>query len=76
MTKTLVVFDLEEVELGYYFFQLREKSHLTIKELSKTAGVSKSSISLFECGHVVPSTRNILKLCKVLKCELKFCLEK
>lgn len=76
MTSQLI-FDMDDTELGYYFYQQRKKKKLNIPQLSKIAGVSRSTISLFENGKLSSiSLTNVRKLSEALCLELKYCLLK
>ena len=49
-------------DLGYQVMRMREQHHITQLELSNLVGVSRETISAFECGR-----RNNLSLyCKIL----------
>ena len=73
----LQIFEMEDKELGYYFFRQRTKKDLTIRKLSTLSGVSQSYISRFESGTLINiSLTSIKKLCKVLNLDLKYCIIK
>lgn len=75
--KIQLIFDMDDVELGYYFFQRRECKKLTIQELSKLAKVSRQFISEFENGkRISANIVNVRKLSQALNLELKYCLLK
>lgn len=75
--KMQLIFDMDDVELGYYFFQRRECKKLTIRELSKLANVSQEFISQFENGKRINSSlTNVRKLSEALNLGLKYCLLK
>lgn len=56
--------------------QIRKQQKLTLKDLAKLSGVSKSHISAIETGAKMPTIDVVCKLAKALKCkpeDLFFC---
>lgn len=56
--------------MGNRLTEIRESRNLTMRELSKMSGVSKSTISRIESGEVIPTQTVMCKLCKALKLSL------
>jgi len=72
-----LIFDFDDKELGYYFYQQRERKHLFIKDVAAKCGVSYSYICKFENGKCkILDANKIMKLAKCLELDLKFCLLK
>jgi len=46
----------------------RESFGFTQQELADKAGLAASQISNFECGERTPNLKNLVKLCRALKC--------
>jgi len=42
----------------------RHRENLTLKEAAELIGVSIHSVYLWECGQVIPSRRNLKKICE------------
>ena len=57
--------------IGDRLYELRERSGFTAKELSRRAGVSESSIYLFERNSTVPSMRILMTLASTLGAGLE-----
>lgn len=49
---------------------LRTKSKISQEELAEKVGVSRQSVSKWECQESYPEMDNILKLCEIFKCKL------
>ena len=49
---------------------LRKIKNLSQEKLAEKVGVSRQSISKWECGEAYPEMDNILKLCKIFNCKL------
>ena len=69
------LYQLEEKELGYLFYQKRTKKGLSIDEISKKIKCSKTTLSKFENGTQLMSMTKIIKYAKVIDLNLKFCIE-
>lgn len=52
--------------------QLRKKKNLTINDVSKISGISRSTISRFENGHNDISTTMLERLCNSISIKIKF----
>lgn len=60
---------MNEMTLGQRIRQRRKQIGLNQRELSKAAGVSYSSISLWEGDNTAPRGENLHKLSKALQCS-------
>ncbi|OAT26697.1 transcriptional regulator [Buttiauxella ferragutiae ATCC 51602] len=60
---------MNEMTLGQRIRQRRKQIGLSQNELSKAAGVSDSSISLWESDNTAPRGENLHKLATVLQCS-------
>lgn len=49
--------------------EYRDRSRLTLEEVSILTGLDKSTISKHESGDRVPSKDAVRRYCKVFKCE-------
>lgn len=49
--------------------EYRDRSRLTLDELSILTGLDKSTISKHESGDRIPSKDAVRRYCKVFKCE-------
>ncbi len=52
--------------------RIRERRHLTLEQLEKISGVSKSTINRLEKGEVQPMHETALKLERALGVRLRF----
>jgi transcriptional regulator with XRE-family HTH domain len=69
------IFPLNDIELGFLFYQKRIKKGLTLRNCAKLAKMSIATISNFENGKGLISMTKILKYAKVIDLNLKFCIE-
>ncbi|ENR8888247.1 helix-turn-helix domain-containing protein [Citrobacter koseri] len=60
---------MSEITLGQRIRQRRKQIGLSQNELSKTAGVSESSVSLWESDNTAPRGANLHKLASALQCS-------
>lgn len=60
---------MSEITLGQRIRQRRKQIGLSQKGLSKSAGVSESSISLWESDNTAPRGANLHKLASALQCS-------
>lgn len=49
----------------------RKKTGITQRQLADEVGVTKNSITRIETGWIYPKMKTFLKICEVLKLELK-----
>lgn len=49
---------------------LRKQRKISQEDLAEKVGVSRQSVSKWECGEAYPSMDNILILCEIFKCKL------
>lgn len=49
---------------------LRKKKGYSQEDLAEKVGVSRQSVSKWECGEAYPEMENILALCTIFKCKL------
>lgn len=55
--------------------ELRKTRNLTQVQLAEKAGVCRSVIARFEAGRTELSTKNLAKICKVLRCKMEDIVE-
>lgn len=48
----------------------RERAGLTLQKVQELSGISKSSLSDFEHGHIVPRLHQFKKLCEVYQLDI------
>ncbi|WP_146672377.1 helix-turn-helix domain-containing protein, partial [Escherichia coli] len=60
---------MNEKTLGQRIRERRKQVGLSQNDLSKAAGVSGSSISLWESDHTAPRGQNLHRLAEVLQCS-------
>lgn len=58
------------MKFGENLRNLRKAKNLSQEELAEKVGVSRQSISKWECGEAYPEMANILKLCDIFHCKL------
>lgn len=58
------------MKFGENLRNLRKANKLSQEELAEKVGVSRQSISKWECGEAYPEMPNILKLCDIFHCKL------
>lgn len=51
--------------------QKREEANVSQVELAKAIGVTQATISYWENNKTVPNAIQLLKLSKILKCEIR-----
>ena len=49
---------------------LRRTRKISQEELAERVGVSRQSVSKWECGDAYPEMDNILKLCNIFHCKI------
>ena len=59
------------MRFGENLKNLRKIKKLSQEKLAEKVGVSRQSISKWECGEAYPEMDNILILCKIFNCKLK-----
>ena len=69
------IFPLNDVELGFLFYQKREKKGITLEKVCKDIGISETALSLFENGKKYLSMNKIILYANYLELDLKFCIE-
>lgn len=72
--KGLSIYDFDE--LGFIFYQARQKQNLTLKQLAEKTGVSRASLCYLENGKNRLSFHKIEKLADALRLDLRFCVVK
>lgn len=58
------------MKFGNNLKKLRKSRKLSQENLAEKVGVSRQSISKWECGEAYPEMDNILKLCKIFHCKI------
>lgn len=58
------------MKFGENLKNLRKKKKYSQEELAFKVGVSRQSVSKWECGEAYPEMVNILELCKIFHCKL------
>lgn len=58
------------MKFGDNLRNLRKVKNLSQEKLSEKVGVSRQSISKWECGEAYPEMDNILTLCKIFNCKI------
>ena len=58
------------MKFGDNLKKLRKSKKLSQESLAEKVGVSRQSISKWECGEAYPEIDNILKLCKIFHCKI------
>jgi len=71
---SLKLFPLDDVELGYLFFQKRKNKGISQKQAAIESGISQPSITRFENGELVLGMKNIILYANYLELNLKFCI--
>ncbi len=59
-----------KVELGRNLRLIREKLALTQKQLADALGLDRSTYSYYEVGKVTPDIFTLIKLSKILRCDI------
>ena len=49
---------------------LRKKKKISQEKLGELVGVSRQSVSKWECGEAYPEVDNIFKLCDIFHCKI------
>lgn len=49
---------------------IRKQKKISQESLAEAVGVSRQSVSKWECGEAYPTMDNIIKLCKVFNCKI------
>jgi len=58
------------MKFGENLKNLRKQIGLSQESLAERIGVSRQSVSKWECGEAYPEMTNILCLCKIFHCKL------
>lgn len=58
------------MKFGENLRNLRKMKKLSQEELAEKVGVSRQSISKWECGDAYPEMNNILELCNIFHCQI------
>ncbi len=58
------------MKFGENLKKLRKKKNISQEELAFRVGVSRQSVSKWECGESYPTMENILLLCNIFHCKL------
>lgn len=58
------------MKFGENLKKLRKLQKLSQEELAEKVGVSRQSVSKWECGEAYPEMNHILKLCKIFHCHM------
>lgn len=58
------------MKFGENLKSLRNKKNITQEELAEKIGVSRQSVSKWECAESYPTMDNILELCKIFNCKI------
>lgn len=64
------MYNLEEIKLNEKIKKYRESRNISITKLGELICKSKSTVSKYENGDVLPDIVTILELCNVLNIEL------
>lgn len=60
------------MKFGENLKSLRNKKNITQEKLAELIGVSRQSVSKWECGESYPTMENILELCKIFNCKINY----
>jgi len=71
---TIKIFPLNDVELGYLFFQKREKKGMSLRYAAKELNSSYASLNRFENGKQLLSMKKLIEYANFLELDLKFCI--
>ena len=58
------------MKFGDNLKRIRKKAKITQEDLAEKVGVSRQSVSKWECSEAYPEMKNILKLCDIFNCKL------
>lgn len=58
------------MKFGDNLRSLRRARRISQEELAERVGVSRQSVSKWECGDAYPEMDNILKLCNIFHCKI------
>lgn len=58
------------MKFGDNLKKLRKLKKISQEELAEKVGVSRQSVSKWECGEAYPEMSNILALCSIFKCKM------
>lgn len=58
------------MKFGENLKSLRSKKNITQEQLAEKLGVSRQSVSKWECAESYPTMDNILELCKIFNCKI------
>ena len=58
------------MKFGDNLKKLRKKKKISQEELAEKVGVSRQSVSKWECGEAYPEMENILTLCDIFRCKI------
>lgn len=58
------------MKFGNILKDLRKKKNLSQEELADKLGISRQSVSKWECGESYPEMSNLLALCEIFHCKL------
>ena len=58
------------MKFGENLKSLRKSKNISQEELSSKVGVSRQSVSKWECGEAYPEMSNIIALCTIFKCNI------
>lgn len=58
------------MKFGDNLKRIRKKTKITQEDLAEKVGVSRQSVSKWECSEAYPEMKNILKLCEIFNCKL------
>ena len=58
------------MKFGENLRNLRKSKKLSQEKLAEKVGVSRQSISKWECGEAYPEMNNIIKLCNIFHCKI------
>lgn len=48
----------------------RVNAHMTQDDVAKSLDVSRQTVSRWECGEVIPSIKNVMRLCSLYECPI------
>lgn len=71
---TIKIFPLNDAELGYLFFQKRDKKGISLRNAAKELNSSYASLNRFENGKQFLSMKKIIEYANYLELDLKFCV--
>ena len=58
------------MKFGDNLRKLRKSKKISQEKLAEKIGVSRQSVSKWECGDAYPEMKHIMDLCKILKCHI------